>query len=151
MADNDLLNIFWEEVSEYLGSLNEGLLQVEMVDGKEQHALLTEMNRYAHSMKGAARAVGMGFIERTAHFMEELFHAALEDKVTLTPEIADSVYDGLDLIQNVVDGVENNEEVVNEVLANLEKNVNAILSAEPSDDEDVITKQEKLNAILEAI
>jgi len=148
MADNDLLNIFWEEVSEYLSSLNEGLLQVEMVDGDEQHKLLTEMNRYAHSMKGAARAVGMGFIERTAHFMEELFHAALEDGFKLTPEIADSIYDGLDLIQNVVDGVDNNEEVVKEVLANLEKSADSITGNAP-DDEEIVSKQQKLNAILD--
>lgn len=149
MADNDLLNIFWEEVSEYLGSLNEGLLQVEMMEGNEQRALLTEMNRHAHSMKGAARAVGMGFIERTAHFMEELFHASLEGKLALSPEIADSIYDGLDLIQNVVDGVENNEDVVKEVLANLEANANQIDNGDASVDEETIAKQEKLNAILD--
>jgi len=149
MADNDLLNIFWEEVSEYLGSLNEGLLQVEMMDGDEQRALLTEMNRYAHSMKGAARAVGMGFIERTAHYMEELFNATLEGTMSLTPEVADSIYDGLDLIQNVVDGVENNEEVVKEVLANLEKNVDGINNGDTPADADTITKQEKLNALLD--
>ncbi len=149
MADNDLLNIFWEEVSEYLSSLNEGLLQVEMMEGDEQHALLTEMNRYAHSMKGAARAVGMGFIEQTAHYMEELFNATLDDKLTLSPEIADSIYDGLDLIQNVVDGVENNQEVVDEVLANLKKNADQIISDDSEDSEEAITKQEKLNALLD--
>jgi len=149
MADNDLLNIFWEEVSEYLSSLNEGLLQVEMMDGDEQRTLLTEMNRHAHSMKGAARAVGMGFIERTAHYMEELFNASLEGKLTLSPEIADSIYDGLDLIQNVVDGVENNQEVVDEVLATLEDNVKQIDTGDAPIDEDTITKQEKLNAILD--
>jgi two-component system, chemotaxis family, sensor kinase CheA len=149
MADNDLLNIFWEEVSEYLGSLNEGLLQVEMVDGQEQRKLLTEMNRFAHSMKGAARAVGMGFIERVAHFMEELFTATLEDNFTITPEIADSIYDGLDLIQNVVDGVENNEEVVKEVLANLEKSASTISDGDEPTSKDVISKQEKLDAIIE--
>lgn len=149
MADNDLLNIFWEEVSEYLGSLNEGLLQVEMVDGKEQHALLTEMNRYAHSMKGAARAVGMGFIERVAHFMEELFSATLDGTFILTPEIADSIYDGLDLIQNVVDGVDNNEEVVKEVLANLEKSAQSIHGDDAPANDEAISRQEKLNAIVE--
>lgn len=147
MADNELLNIFWEEVSEYLTSLNEGLLQVEMVDGDEQHKLLTEMNRYAHSMKGAARAVGMGFIERTAHFMEELFHAALEDGFVLTPEVADSIYDGLDLIQNVIDGVDNNEDVVKEVLANLEKSASTITTDDNADDDEVISKQQKLDAM----
>lgn len=148
MADNELLSIFWEEVGEYLNSLNEGLLQVEMMEGEEQQALLREMNRYAHSMKGAARAVGIGFIETTAHYMEEIFHSALEGKLQLSPEIADSIYDGLDLIQNVVDGVENDQEVVTEVLDNLKQKVASILG-DAKGDADTISKQEKLNAILD--
>jgi len=120
MNDSELLNIFRDEVSEYIQALNDGLLKVEIVEGEEQHTLLREMNRYSHSMKGAARAVGLSLIETISHYMEEVYQGALEDKLTLTPDIADTMYDGLDLIQNVMDGTENKEDVIAEVLANLE-------------------------------
>ncbi len=121
MSESDLLNIFWEEVSEILATLNDGLLKVEMVEGEEQQTLLQEMNRHAHSMKGAARAVGIDFIEQTAHYMEEIFDSALKRGLEITPEIADSLYDGLDLIQNALDNNENKPDVVQTVLDNLKK------------------------------
>lgn len=120
MNDSELLNIFRDEVSEYIQALNDGLLKVEIVEGEEQHTLLREMNRFAHSMKGASRAVGLSLIETISHYMEEVFQNALEDKLVIAPDIADTMYDGLDLIQNVMNGTENKEEVVSEVLANLE-------------------------------
>ena len=113
-SDADLLNIFWIEVNEYLQSLNMALLQVETVSPGDAslEETLREMNRVAHSMKGAARAVGISVIETVSHYMEEVFEAALNKTLELTPEVADSLYDGLDLIQNVVNGEENKSETV---------------------------------------
>lgn len=121
--DNELLNIFWEEVGEYLSSLNEALLQIEMASGDEQMAMLREMNRVAHSMKGAARAVGFGLIETIAHYMEEVFQAALNNHLEISPDMADTLYDGLDLIQNTMAGEANDESVTRDVLRNLENMV----------------------------
>jgi two-component system chemotaxis sensor kinase CheA len=98
MSDADLLNIFWIEVGEYLRTLNATLLQVETGTASDTPALLREMNRLAHSMKGASRAVGIGVIETIAHYMEEMFNAALNDKLALR-RVCDLLYDGLDLVQ----------------------------------------------------
>jgi two-component system chemotaxis sensor kinase CheA len=119
--DSDLLSIFWVEVGEYLQSLNAALLQVEMTTGEDSKKLLREMNRVAHSMKGAARAVGISLIETIAHYMEEVFGAAMKDGIRLSPEVCDTLYDGLDLIQNVMDGEENNQEALATVLEQLEQ------------------------------
>ncbi len=122
MTDSDLLSIFWVEVSEYLEQLNAGLLKIEMIapDDPEYPAQLREMNRVAHSMKGAARAVGIGLIETVSHYMEEVLEAAMRGDTSLTPAVADSMYDGLDLIQNLSDGVETDADALANVLANLE-------------------------------
>jgi two-component system, chemotaxis family, sensor kinase CheA len=122
-TNNDLLSVFWEEVADYLGVLNESLLRVEMATGADKITILKEMNRVAHSMKGAARAVGYGLIETIAHYMEELFHLALDKGMPITPQVADTLYDGLDLIQNVMSNTENDTEVVTQVLLMLEKTV----------------------------
>ena len=126
MKDSELLNIFWGEVNEYLEALNNGLLQIEMLaeDDKETfHNLVREMNRVAHSMKGAARAVNLGVIEAVSHYMEEVFEAALKDAVELTPDNCDTLYDGLDVIQNISNGEENDEEALATVLSRLEQMV----------------------------
>ncbi|MGQ9889077.1 MAG: hybrid sensor histidine kinase/response regulator [Aggregatilineales bacterium] len=129
-TDSDLLSIFRDEVSEYLSTLNSALLQSETsaVDG----AVLRELNRVAHSMKGAARAVGLKVIETLAHYMEDVFDAALGDHLGLSPDVCDLLYDGLDLIQNILDGVENDQQTVADVLARLEQVVAASAAAAPS-------------------
>src|SRR5262249_6578730 len=99
-SDADLLSIFWTEVGDYLQNLNSGLLQIEASTAGNKTESLREMNRVAHSMKGAARAVGINVIETIAHYMEEVFEAAVKGNVELTPAICDLMYDGLDLIQN---------------------------------------------------
>jgi two-component system chemotaxis sensor kinase CheA len=121
MSDRELLNIFWVEVGEYLEALNNGLLQVETSSDSNRSALLREMNRVAHSMKGAARAVGIGVIETISHYMEEIFNGALEKNLNLTPDICDTLYDGLDLIQNHANGGEQDTETLSQVLGHLEQ------------------------------
>jgi len=129
MNDSELLNIFYVEVNEYLEALNNALLQVEMIAPSEAayKAQVREMNRVAHSMKGAARTVGLSLIETIAHHMEEVFAAVQREELALTPDAADTLYDSLDLIQNAVDGEENNPDALSLVLANLE----ALMTGEP--------------------
>ncbi len=121
--DADLLNIFWGEVGDYLQTLNSTLLQIEAGTPQDESDVLREMNRVAHSMKGAARAVGINVIETIAYYMEEIFESALNKRLKLNPTIADLLYDGLDLIQNVVNGVENDTEILATTLTRMEQTV----------------------------
>ncbi|MCB9453816.1 MAG: hybrid sensor histidine kinase/response regulator [Anaerolineaceae bacterium] len=120
-SDANLLNIFWGEAGEYLQRLNNGLLELETAQTQDTEGSLREMNRLAHSLKGAARAVGINVIETLAHYMEEIFDSALHTRLKLTPEVCDLLYDGLDLIQNVINGEENPTDILAEVLARLEQ------------------------------
>lgn len=131
-ADPDLLSIFRDEVGEYLSTLNSTLLQLE-TSAVDTEAM-RELNRVAHSMKGAARAVGLKVIETIAHYMEDVFDAALNDHLGLSPDVCDLLYDGLDLIQNAVDGAENDADTLAQVLARLEQVVAAGAAAAPVND-----------------
>ena len=122
MSD-DLLSIFWVEVGEHLETLNRVMLQVEMLSTEDEDqftAQVREMNRVAHSMKGAARAVGVTPIETVSHYMEEIFGAALNRRLEITPDTADTIYDGLDVIQNVAHGDSLPESVFNALLGRME-------------------------------
>lgn len=120
-ASDNLIGIFWTEVNEHLKRLNDGMLQIEMAENAIDPDWLKEMNRVAHSMKGAARVVGFGLIEAISHYLEEALGAVQEERLRLTPRVADVIYDGLDLIQNLVDGNPNDEEIVAKVLLRLER------------------------------
>jgi len=146
MDETELRHIFWEEAREHLQTLNDALLQVEMTasaDTAKIHGLIKEMNRVAHSLKGAARAVGISRIETIGHYMEEVFAEALNGTLVLSPEVCDVLYDGLDVVQSIADELEPDEESLANTLLRLEQLVaqslpNAlsppILSAPPPDD-----------------
>lgn len=133
--DADLLSIFRDEVDEYLETLNTMLMQIETAESLDVEAV-RELNRVAHSMKGASRAVGLKVIETIAHYMEEVFDSALKLKLELAPSVCDLLYDGLDLIQTVVDGAEVNEDALSIVLMELEQVVMQSAAPETSEDSD---------------
>jgi two-component system chemotaxis sensor kinase CheA len=108
MDDAELLNLFWTEVREYLDTMNQYVMALEMSVPQDDAGAfverLRELNRVAHSMKGAARAVGVKNVETLGHYLEDVFEAALKRGLGITPEIADLLYDALDLIQREADG-----------------------------------------------
>ena len=125
MSESDLLTIFWEEAREHLETLNGHLLHVEMLSpddaAEEYQTTIKEMNRVAHSLKGAARAVGIQVIETVAHYMEEIFGMVMKGQMVLTPDSADTLYDSLDLIQSIADGETVNDETLALIVAHLEQ------------------------------
>lgn len=123
MPSDDLLNIFRVEVEEYLEQLNTMLLQAEMMAATDPNfkPTMIEMNRIAHSMKGAARAVGFTKIETLGHYMEEIFGAALKGRIQLLPNVCDTLYDSLDVIQSVMDGEDVDDETFGGVTEALEQ------------------------------
>lgn len=101
----ELLKTFQVEAQEHLQKLNETLLQLErQPDEATRHALLQEVFRTAHSLKGAARAVSLTDIENLAHIMENVLQQARDARLELTPPICDALYDTLDSIQQMLNG-----------------------------------------------
>ncbi len=110
---DDLLAIFWVEANEYLESLNRLLLALEVADpAADASADLREVTRIAHSLKGAARAVGQTQIETLAHSMEDIFERAQAGRLALEPAVCDALYDGLDLMQLISSSGTLDEETV---------------------------------------
>ncbi len=121
---NDLLDIFQAEVREIITGLNDSLLKLELSEGDDRATLLKEMNRLAHSMKGAARAVGYEMVENISQLLEEIFHKAWHDNLHITPGMGDSLYDGIDLIQHQVNQDPMDDAIVTEIIANLKEMLN---------------------------
>lgn len=100
-----LHELFQAEATEYLEKLNQSLLQLETnPQAPPDTAIVREMFRVAHSLKGAARTVDQRQIEQIAHALETVFEDVREGRLTLNPTVADSLYDGLDTIQILLNG-----------------------------------------------
>jgi len=101
----ELLQTFQAEAAEHLGNMNQTLLKLERQPAERTRVtLLQDAFRTAHSLKGAARAVGLEDIERIAHVMEDVLKRARDHKLQLDPGACDILYNALDFIQMMLDG-----------------------------------------------
>ena len=98
-----LLNSFRVELAEHVQTMTDGLLALEQetVPEQERQPLLEEIFRAAHSLKGAARAMGVTAIEQLAHALEDLLDAMKRDAIESSPELFTTCYQALDAIQAV--------------------------------------------------
>ncbi len=102
-----LMDSFREELSERLAAINAGLLGMEQEpDAAQKTALLEDLFRHVHSLKGAARAVSLKPIEELAHGMEDVFGAAKRGTIVLSEQLFDLLYQGIDLIGSVMAGLD---------------------------------------------
>jgi two-component system, chemotaxis family, sensor kinase CheA len=100
----ELLNTFQVEAAEHLQTLNRTLLKIERVekDG-ERRELVQIAFRAAHSLKGAARAVGLQDIESLAHNVENVLQRARDTDTLLEPKVCDVLYSILDGVQHILE------------------------------------------------
>jgi len=103
MTDDDLslLELFREEAAVQTRVLSDGLLALE--HRPADAAALEACMRAAHSLKGAARIIGLQDGVDIAHVMEECFVGAQRAELQLTPAHIDVLLRGVDLLIRVGD------------------------------------------------
>jgi chemotaxis protein histidine kinase CheA len=106
-ADPALMELFRAELDTHLPVLGDGLLALEK-DG-HQPRLLEGMMRAAHSIKGAARIVGVDTAVQVAHVMEDCLVAAQKGQVGLDAEAIDVLLRGVDFLSHVGKPAESSE------------------------------------------
>ncbi|MFH0962628.1 MAG: hybrid sensor histidine kinase/response regulator [Planctomycetota bacterium] len=95
----ELLDVFRAELEEHLQVFDQELIAVEKGAGdKDLGTRLKEIMRHAHSLKGAARAVECGEIEKLAHRMETWLTASPESQRP-SDEVLAQLYKATDLIR----------------------------------------------------
>ena len=103
LADVPLTALFRMEAEGQLPVLTDGLLALESGDT----AALEAMMRAAHSLKGAARIIGLNAAVRVAHAMEDCFVAAQRGDVALGQPQIDRLLAGVDLLTQITRTPEN--------------------------------------------
>jgi two-component system chemotaxis sensor kinase CheA len=99
----ELIGSFRAELNEHIQTMTDGLLDMEQgsVTGEERQAMLENTFRAAHSLKGAARAMGVTVIEQLAHALESILDSIQHDAIELTADLFTACYQALDAIQAV--------------------------------------------------
>lgn len=113
LSDPTMLELFRLEVEQHGQVLTDGLLKLEEDPNAPER--IEPLMRAAHSIKGAARLVGVHIAVDIAHRMEDCLVAAQNGKLSLTPDDIDVLLKGNDLLS---------------VISRLTEHAGAALSAE---------------------
>jgi len=106
-----LINSFRAELTEHVQTMNDGLLALEQgaVVEEQRRTTLEGIFRAAHSLKGAARAMGVTMIEQLAHALESVLDDLQKDGIEPTTELFTACYRAIDAIQIVQASYESGE------------------------------------------
>lgn len=99
IEDVELRNLFKTSSEEHLHNLENGLMQLEK--NSQDRARLEEVLREAHTLKGDARMLGVDDVETLIHQIEDIFVAIKKQEQALTPQLCESLYQGLDAVRKI--------------------------------------------------
>ena len=100
MSNFSMMDLFRMEADTQVGILNENILLLE--NNPSSPAELESLMRAAHSLKGAARIVGLDAAVRIAHVMEDCFVAAQAGSIALdSPDKIDVMLRAIDLLAQI--------------------------------------------------
>jgi two-component system sensor histidine kinase and response regulator WspE len=94
-----MMDLFRMEAEERLSALSQGLVALE--GGAATAGAIEPLMRAAHSLKGAARVVGLEAAVRVSHAMEDCLVAAQKGQVALGQVGVDTLLRGVDLLTQV--------------------------------------------------
>lgn len=147
MSNFSMMDLFRMEAETQVGILNENLLMLETNPSSSLE--LESLMRAAHSLKGAARIVGLEIAVRIAHVMEDCFVAAQSGAIALdSPDKIDVLLRSVDLLYRISllqeTEIESGERERQEELNYLEANILAIINNQELENEREISADDSM-------
>src|SRR3989339_117615 len=109
--DRELLNELVIESREHLAAIEPDLLALEKGSGSADTELLNRIFRAVHSIKGGFGFFGMEKIKGLSHVMENVLDRLRSGKITVTPDLTDALFTGVDLLRKMIDDVDSSEKM----------------------------------------
>ena len=104
MDTNQYLDMFLDESKEHLQSCTEHLLELEQ--NPEDLAIVNEVFRSAHTLKGMSATMGYEDIADLTHKMENVLDAIRNEQIGVSTEILDVVFESVDHLEEMVMDIE---------------------------------------------
>lgn len=123
MDTSQYLDIFVDETKEHIQVLSDQIMVLEKEPDNSD--AIAEIFRAAHSLKGMAGTMGFKRMQHLTHDMEDVFSAIREGKMKVNDSLVDTLFRGLDAIQEYLDtiqetsdeGENDNKEIIDELNA----------------------------------
>ncbi|WP_099362998.1 chemotaxis protein CheA [Fredinandcohnia onubensis] len=118
MDMDQYLEVFIEESKEHLQACNENLLKLEKEP--ENIAIVNEIFRSAHTLKGMSATMGYEDLASLTHQMENVLDGIRNSKIKVTPSLLDVVFKSVDYLEDMIfsiaDGGDGKKDVTDVVL-----------------------------------
>ena len=112
MDMSEYMSMFLDESKENLQNLNQSLLQLE--SSPNNLALLDEIFRVAHTLKGMSATMGFTNVAELTHEMENVLDKLRKGEIKVLPEVVDVLFQCLDNLESLISNITSGEdEVVN--------------------------------------
>ncbi len=102
-----IIEFFLVEAGDHLQNLNKGLLSIEK--DPSDTAIIDELFRAAHTLKGSAAMMGFQGVSDVAHKAEDMLGQFRSGTIPICKETLNFLFDSVDAIKLMVDGVAVNE------------------------------------------
>lgn len=103
MEMDQYMSIFIDEAGEHLQALNENMLQLEQ--HPEDIGIVQVIFRSAHTLKGMSATMGFEDLASLTHEMENVLDLVRNEKLAMNDHIFDTLFKGLDALENMVQDV----------------------------------------------
>lgn len=130
MDAGEYRDLFLAEAQEYLQGLNRALLELE--SRPDDRGILQEMFRAAHSLKGMSATMGYQVLANLTHEMENVLDLLRNGAIKLEKQVADLLFESLDLLETLLDSLDNPETGLREV-GNLVDKIRAAYAGQPAE------------------
>ena len=97
---DEILNIFQQESTEIISSMDGKLLMLEK--GGFNYDIAIQLFRDAHSLKGSARMLGFEDIQNIAHKIEDVISLIKENKLKVQSSVTDVISECLEFISDLI-------------------------------------------------
>ena len=129
--DRELVVEFVNESREHLAQIESQLLGIEEAGADADLALVNEVFRSVHSIKGAAGFMGFATLGKLAHELENVLNLMRNGQLVASSPIIDTLLKAADKLRWMIDHIErSNEADISDHLAALEQIIAGLIESE---------------------
>lgn len=111
MQEKEMLHDLIQESREHLLSIEPDLLELEKHGNDTPQQLINQVFRAIHSIKGGFGFFGYKHITSLAHTMEHVLSRIRDKKISISPQLIESLFSGIDKLRVILDDFENSEQI----------------------------------------
>ena len=142
-----LLATFKVEADEHVKAMSTALLELKKSPASErQTAIIEQIFREAHSLKGAARSVNMTEIESVCQALESVFAALKKGQLIASPPLFDLLQEALDNLSRLL-SAEETDVTRKSVIATLIRRFNYALKGMVNTSEESVPQVQETNSV----